>query len=109
MGQGIWCPDTGAEGEVRTWSKERDQEEIKNRINESLKIHFRPEFLNRLDDIIIFNRLNHKELLDIVKIQLDILRKVSKNPKLNQRKLANDLNLSIGKVNYVLKELKKIV
>ena len=45
--------------------------------------------------------------MDINQQQLDILRKVSKNPKLNQRKLANDLNLSIGKVNYVLKELKK--
>ena len=45
--------------------------------------------------------------MNINQQELDILRKVSKEPKLSQRNLANDLNLSIGKVNYVLKELKK--
>ena len=61
--------------------------------------------MNKFLDIV--QKLNIISIMDINQQQLDILRKVSKNPKLNQRKLANDLNLSIGKVNYVLKELKK--
>jgi len=36
-----------------------------------------------------------------------VLRKVYSNPKLSQRKLADDLEISLGKVNYCLKELKK--
>ena len=38
--------------------------------------------------------------------QFDVLRKVSKNPKTTQRKLSNELDLSLGKINYCLKALK---
>ena len=38
---------------------------------------------------------------------LDILRKIDKNPKTNQRSLAKELGLSVGKLNYCLKELNK--
>lgn len=38
---------------------------------------------------------------------LGVLRKLFNNPNLNQRKLANDLNFSLGKLNYILKALKK--
>ncbi len=37
---------------------------------EALRQHFRPEFLNRVDEIIIFDRLNEEELKKIVEIQL---------------------------------------
>ncbi|HHT9134291.1 MAG TPA: ATP-dependent chaperone ClpB, partial [Candidatus Avalokitesvara rifleensis] len=46
------------------------EEELKERIKEALKEVFRPEFLNRIDDIIIFNRLSKEELQEIVEIQL---------------------------------------
>lgn len=36
-----------------------------------------------------------------------VLRKIEKQPETTQRKLANDLNFSLGKLNYSLKELKK--
>lgn len=36
-----------------------------------------------------------------------VLRKLSAYPDLNQRKLANELDISLGKVNYCLRELKK--
>ncbi|MBP7951768.1 MAG: ATP-dependent chaperone ClpB [Verrucomicrobiales bacterium] len=39
-------------------------------VRESLKQHFRPEFLNRIDEVIIFDRLSDAELDGIVKIQL---------------------------------------
>jgi len=38
---------------------------------------------------------------------LDILRKISKNPDTTQRKIANDLGVSLGKVNYCLIKLKE--
>jgi ATP-dependent Clp protease ATP-binding subunit ClpA len=40
-----------------------------------LKAHFRPEFLNRVDDIIIFHSLNEAQLAKIVDIQLERLGK----------------------------------
>ncbi|NQS89460.1 AAA family ATPase, partial [Patescibacteria group bacterium] len=43
--------------------------EIKERIREALRSQFRPEFLNRIDEIIIFNRLGRKEIKEIVNIQ----------------------------------------
>ncbi len=39
--------------------------------------------------------------------EFNLLRKISKKPNANQRELASDLNISLGKLNYVLKELKK--
>ena len=38
--------------------------------------------------------------------EFNLLRKISKKPNANQRELASDLNISLGKINYVLKELK---
>lgn len=42
---------------------------------EALRGHFRPEFLNRIDEIIIFDRLTAEELKGIVDIQLQRVRK----------------------------------
>ncbi len=47
--------------------------EIKERINESLKSYFRPEFLNRLDEIIIFNPLSAEVIQEIVSLQLSLV------------------------------------
>jgi ATP-dependent Clp protease ATP-binding subunit ClpB len=49
-------------------------------------MHFRPEFLNRLDDMIIFDRLTRGDMTGIVDIQLRRLEK-----RLAQRKIALDL------------------
>ena len=38
---------------------------------------------------------------------LDLLRKISKKPQVSQRKLANELGFSLGKLNYCLNALKK--
>jgi ATP-dependent Clp protease ATP-binding subunit ClpB len=48
----------------------RDEAEVKARIEEELRRHFRPEFLNRVDDIIVFHRLSQQEIEQIVEIQL---------------------------------------
>jgi len=39
--------------------------------------------------------------------QFDILRKIFKNPSATQRQLASDMEISLGKLNYVLNELRK--
>jgi len=53
---------------------EEREENYRERVRESLKAEFRPEFLNRLDDIIIFKSLTKKDLIQIVDIQLDAVR-----------------------------------
>jgi ATP-dependent Clp protease ATP-binding subunit ClpB len=51
-------------------AKERDR-----RVTEALRGHFRPEFLNRIDEIIIFDRLADEEIKEIVGLQLNRLAK----------------------------------
>ena len=45
-------------------------EEMRNKVLQALRSHFRPEFLNRIDDLIIFHALTRSELRQIVAIQL---------------------------------------
>ncbi len=49
--------------------------EMKEKVLQLVKAHFRPEFLNRLDEIIIFHNLGREEIKSIVDIQLNRLRK----------------------------------
>lgn len=49
------------------------KEKIRRGVQEELKKHFRPEFLNRVDEIIIFNKLNEKDMEKIVSLQLHSL------------------------------------
>jgi len=51
------------------------REELKSRINERLKEHFKPEFLNRLDEVIVFDYLSRKEIEKIVDLQLAEVQK----------------------------------
>eukprot|EP01118_Nematostelium_gracile_P017313 TRINITY_DN735_c0_g1_i1.p1 TRINITY_DN735_c0_g1~~TRINITY_DN735_c0_g1_i1.p1 ORF type:complete len:876 (-),score=368.38 TRINITY_DN735_c0_g1_i1:78-2705(-) len=44
--------------------------EIKNQVMNVVKKHFRPEFLNRLDDIVVFKPLSYNDLSSIIKIQM---------------------------------------
>ncbi len=58
------------------WIQEitEDRQEMERRVMDALRAHFRPEFLNRIDEIIIFNRLGREELVKIVDIQIRYLR-----------------------------------
>jgi ATP-dependent Clp protease ATP-binding subunit ClpB len=53
---------------------EKDEARVEELVRAELKQHFRPEFLNRIDDIIIFHSLDEKQLAAIVGIQLQQLR-----------------------------------
>jgi len=49
--------------------------EVEAAVKELLKDHFRPEFLNRIDEVILFHSLNKDQLTKIVDVQLESLRK----------------------------------
>lgn len=50
-------------------------EKVKDKVMDSLKEFFRPEFLNRLDEIVLFNILSQESVHQIVKMQLEIVAK----------------------------------
>ena len=54
---------------------EDNAEQREAKVTEALRGHFRPEFLNRIDEIIIFDRLQRDEITTIVDLQLDRVRK----------------------------------
>jgi ATP-dependent Clp protease ATP-binding subunit ClpC len=43
---------------------------MKLKVNEELKQHFRPEFLNRIDDIVVFHQLTENEIIEIVDLMI---------------------------------------
>jgi ATP-dependent Clp protease ATP-binding subunit ClpB len=50
-------------------------EVVEERVLSAVRSHFRPEFLNRIDDIIVFDRLTREDVRRIVEIQLGELRR----------------------------------
>ncbi len=71
---------SGNEGEKASY------EETKNRLMNALKDYFKPEFLNRLDDIIIFDVLGKEAIGNITKIQVDLVKE-----RLAQKEIALDI------------------
>jgi ATP-dependent Clp protease ATP-binding subunit ClpB len=61
--------------------------EMEARVNEALRAHFRPEFLNRLDETIIFHSLKQEELRQIVELQVQRLAR-----RLEEKKLGLELS-----------------
>ena len=66
-----------------------DVDQVRDQVMQVVRAHFRPEFLNRLDDIILFHRLKRSEMGAIVDIQLKRLQKL-----LEDRKITLDLDES---------------
>ncbi|MGB7531766.1 MAG: ATP-dependent chaperone ClpB [Halobacteriota archaeon] len=65
-------------------------EELREKVMEALKMRFRPEFLNRIDEIIIFNPLGMEEIKKIVEIQMRYLQ-----DRLAERKIAISVSDSV--------------
>jgi ATP-dependent Clp protease ATP-binding subunit ClpB len=63
-------------------AKEKKNDDTSKRLLDALKQAFRPEFLNRIDDIIVFNTLTRENLSEIVDIQLANVGKLLKDRKL---------------------------
>ena len=54
---------------------EKDYEEMRRRVMDAVKAHFKPEFLNRVDELVIFHSLGLEQIKAIVEIQLKKLEK----------------------------------
>ena len=54
---------------------ERSYQRMRDQVMEALRRHFRPEFLNRVDEVVVFRALTEAELTKIVEIQLEGLRR----------------------------------
>jgi len=57
-------------------TEDQDVELVRPNVMDAVRAHFRPEFLNRIDEIILFHRLNRANMGTIVKIQLQRLEKL---------------------------------
>jgi ATP-dependent Clp protease ATP-binding subunit ClpB len=55
--------------------EEQNVEEVRGKVMDAVRGHFRPEFLNRLDEIILFNKLSRKNMESIVDVQIARLAK----------------------------------
>jgi ATP-dependent Clp protease ATP-binding subunit ClpB len=71
-----------------------EDDERRSRTMEALRSTFKPEFINRIDDIIIFRSLTMEDIERIIEIQLGLIRK-----RLQERKLT--LELTEGAKNYI--------
>jgi len=76
---------------------DKQYEEMSRRINDALKQNFRPEFLNRIDEIVIFHSLTRENIMKIVDIQAGILRK-----HLKERNI--DIEISDSAKEFLLSE-----
>ncbi len=61
---------------------EKDYNEMQTRVMEAVRGTFKPEFLNRIDEIIIFHALGRTQIENIIEIQLDLLNKRLEDKKL---------------------------
>jgi ATP-dependent Clp protease ATP-binding subunit ClpC len=97
----------------KTSSSETQQYEVrKTMIQKSLKQQFNPEFLNRIDDVILFNALNDETLKKIIGIEINNLNKrlVNKNYKINfDKTVINRIYELNSQEEYGARPLKRII
>ncbi|MFW6358113.1 MAG: ATP-dependent chaperone ClpB [Chroococcales cyanobacterium] len=74
-------------------------EEMRSRVMDSMRNHFRPEFLNRIDEIIIFHGLRKEQLREIVKLQVERLEERLQEQKLSL-KLSDDALDFLAEMGY---------
>jgi ATP-dependent Clp protease ATP-binding subunit ClpB len=53
---------------------EGDEEQVRDAVQQELRANFKPEFLNRIDDIVIFHQLSREQIEKIIDVQLERLR-----------------------------------
>jgi ATP-dependent Clp protease ATP-binding subunit ClpB len=55
---------------------EGDEKQVREAVVQELRLHFKPEFLNRIDDIVIFHQLSREQISQIIDVQLERLRRM---------------------------------
>ena len=89
-----------------------DYQQIKEKVLEKSKNHFRPEFLNRLDEIVVFHALNQENLLEIITLELNkfISRLKEKGVTLRCHKSTKEFLLKKGSdVSYGARPMRRAI
>ena len=83
----------------------------KEKVFEEIKVNFKPEFINRIDEIILFNRLTKNEMREILKIQVRSIKIIKRQKiKINIDKNAEDWLINEGfSASYGARPLKRVV
>jgi ATP-dependent Clp protease ATP-binding subunit ClpB len=96
----IMTSNVGASQLSTAWAQgEAGFEEAKGRVMDELRKHFKPEFLNRVDDIVIFHPLGDEQLTHIVDLRLQDLQKLLADRKITLE-LTEDARKAIFKAGY---------
>ncbi len=91
---------------------EGDEKQVREAVLEELRAHFKPEFLNRIDDVVIFHQLSRDQIAQIIDVQLERLREMLKerNIVLVLDKSARELLASVGyDPSYGARPLKRAI
>ena len=89
-----------------------NHEQTRKQIMDALRVYFNPEFLNRVDDIIVFNALGKEELIKIIDLRLGEVRRLLADRKVSLEftDAAKELLLAKGyDLNYGARPLKRSV
>ena len=109
----IMTSNIGAENITFSEDQKKEIEVFtQEKIKDQIKIHFKPEFLNRLDDIIIFNRLTKEEMIKIVDIQIkNLVQKLNdKKIKISFEESAKEWLVTEGfSPDYGARPLKRVI
>ena len=92
--------------------KSKKQENLREKIMDNVKQYFKPEFLNRLDEIIIFNHLSQKDIEKIIDLQLEKVesRLLEKKIKIKVNKKAKEVLAKKGyDPNFGARPLKRVI
>jgi ATP-dependent Clp protease ATP-binding subunit ClpB len=91
---------------------EGDEKQVRDAVLQELQSHFKPEFLNRIDDVVIFHQLSREQIGKIIDVQLERLRHMlaEKNIVLELDKSAKDLLMREGyDPSYGARPLKRAI
>ncbi len=108
----VMTSNIGAHRILEATEQGTSDEDLREEIQGELKKHFRPEFLNRIDDVLIFDRLSKVALRGIVDIQLKRLGKLLKESQigLEVTNPARDLLTDLGyDPAYGARPLKRVI
>ncbi|HVG27206.1 MAG TPA: ATP-dependent chaperone ClpB [Acidobacteriaceae bacterium] len=96
----IMTSNIGAQVLNTAWAQgEEGFEDAKSRVMEELRKHFRPEFLNRVDDVVVFHPLGEEQLTHIVDLRLNDLRKLLEDRRITLE-LTDAARAAIFKAGY---------
>jgi len=93
-------------------TRKSDYNSMKQKLMEEVKMHFRPEFLNRVDEIVIFHSLSKEHILEIVDLELQKLVRALADKKVEFKvtKAAKSLLATEGyNMEYGARPLKQVI